>query len=47
LLVLNREATLKLLSILKTTQLHVYYTLVSYKTAEFLPYVVRYRTHIR
>jgi len=31
---------------LKTTQLHVYYGLVASKTAEFLPYVVRYRTQI-
>jgi len=42
--VLNREPALKLLSILKTMQFHIYYSLVSYNTAEFLLYVVRYRT---
>jgi len=45
--VLNRKPALKLTSTLITTQLHVHYSLVSYKTAEFLPYVARYRTLIR
>jgi len=45
--VLDREPALKISSILKTTQLHVYYSLVSYKAAEFLSYDIRYRTRIR
>jgi len=42
----NLEPALKLSSILKTTQLHVNYSLVSYKAAEFLSYVIWYRTQI-
>jgi len=42
--VLDREPALKLSDILKTTQLHAYYSLVSYKTAGYLPCVVRCRT---